>query len=163
KQYHIQVQGDPARMRGQGVSLSDLMAGTADALDTGELKFARGAAVGSLGFVETANQRLGVRNIQPITTPAQLASVPLARRGELAIPRSLAAAAIVLDATGSTVNTMILAGFAVAVGVVVDDAIIDMENIVRRLRLWRSQGKRTTPLRLVLAASLEVRVAILYA
>ena len=58
---------------------------------------------------------------------------------------------------------MILAGFAVAVGVVVDDAIIDMENIVRRLRLWRAQGRRTTPLHLVLAASLEVRVAILYA
>ena len=52
----------------------------------------------------------------------------------LAIPLSLAAAAIVLDAAGSTINTMILAGFAVAVGVVVDDAIIDMENIVRRLR-----------------------------
>ena len=46
---------------------------------------------------------------------------------------------------------------------VVDDAIIDMENIVRRLRLWRAQGKRTTPLRLLLAASLEVRTAILYA
>jgi Cu/Ag efflux pump CusA len=58
---------------------------------------------------------------------------------------------------------MVLAGFAVAVGVVVDDAIIDMENIVRRLRQWRAQGKRTTPLRLLLAASLEVRTAILYA
>src|SRR6516165_5686603 len=64
---------------------------------------------------------------------------------------------------GTTINTMILAGFAVAVGVVVDDAIIDMENIVRRLRAWRAQGKPVTPLRLVLAASLEVRVAIFYA
>jgi CzcA family heavy metal efflux pump len=81
----------------------------------------------------------------------------------LAIPLSLGAAAIVLDAMGTTINTMILAGFAVAVGVVVDDAIIDMENIVRRLRAWRAEGKRTTPLSLVLAASLEVRVAIWYA
>jgi CzcA family heavy metal efflux pump len=81
----------------------------------------------------------------------------------LAIPLSLAAAAITLDLTGSTINTMVLAGFAVAVGVVVDDAIIDMENIVRRLRAWRAQGKRTTPVQLVLAASLEVRVAIFYA
>jgi Cu/Ag efflux pump CusA len=81
----------------------------------------------------------------------------------LAIPLSLAAAAIVLDAEGTTINTMILAGFGVAVGVVVDDAIIDMENIVRRLRIWRARGKRTTPLHLLLAASLEVRVAILYA
>ena len=81
----------------------------------------------------------------------------------LAIPLSLAAAAIVFDLTGAAINTMILAGFAVAVGVVVDDAIIDMENIVRRLRAWRAGGKRITPLHLVLAASLEVRVAIFYA
>jgi Cu/Ag efflux pump CusA len=51
----------------------------------------------------------------------------------------------------------------VAVGVVVDDAIIDMENIVRRLRIWRARGRRTTPLQLLLAASLEVRTAIVYA
>jgi CzcA family heavy metal efflux pump len=81
----------------------------------------------------------------------------------LAIPLSLGAAAIVLSAMGTTINTMILAGFAVAVGVVVDDAIIDMENIVRRLRAWRAAGHKTTPLHLVLAASLEVRVAIFYA
>jgi CzcA family heavy metal efflux pump len=81
----------------------------------------------------------------------------------LAIPLSLGAAAIVFSAMGTTINTMILAGFAVAVGVVVDDAIIDMENIVRRLRAWRAAGHRTTPLHLVLAASLEVRVAIFYA
>jgi CzcA family heavy metal efflux pump len=81
----------------------------------------------------------------------------------LAIPLSLGAAAVVLEMEGATINTMVLAGFAVAVGVVVDDAIIDMENIVRRLRLWRAQGKRTTPTRLLLAASLEVRAAILYA
>ncbi len=81
----------------------------------------------------------------------------------LAIPLSLATAAIVLELASSTINTMVLAGFAVSVGVVVDDAIIDMENILRRLRGWRAQGKPTTPLRLVLAASLEVRVAIFYA
>jgi CzcA family heavy metal efflux pump len=81
----------------------------------------------------------------------------------LAIPLSLVTAAIVLELAGSTINTMVLAGFAVAVGVVVDDAIIDMENIVRRLRARRAQGRRITPLHLVLAASLEVRVAIFYA
>ena len=81
----------------------------------------------------------------------------------LAIPLSLVTAAVVLELAGSTINTMVLAGFAVAVGVVVDDAIIDMENILRRLRAWRVQGKPVTPLRLVLAASLEVRVAIFYA
>ncbi len=81
----------------------------------------------------------------------------------LAIPLSLVTAAIVLKLTSSTINTMVLAGFAVAVGVVVDDAIIDMENIIRRLRARQAQGQPVTPLRLVLAASLEVRVAIFYA
>ena len=271
----IQVQGDPGQMAARGLTLGQLMSASADAVDTGLLRFTSGSAVGTGGFVETLSQRLTVRNVQAITTPAQLAQVPVARRGGqtlrigdvarvlyghppligdavvdagpglmlvvekfpgantldvtagieralaalqpglpgihvdshifrqaafidtaihnlglavllgcilvvfvliaflfqwraalvslLAIPISLAAAGIVLDATGATINTMVLAGFAVAVGVVVDDAIIDMENIVRRLRLWRAQGKRTTPMRLVLAASLEVRVAILYA
>lgn len=275
KRQQIQVQGDPSLMSRNGVSLGELMQAAADASDTGLLKFTSGSAVGTGGLIETPNERLSVRNVQPILTPAQLARVPVARRGNttlrlgdvahvlyghppligdavvdggpglmlvvekfpgantldvtagidkalaalqpglpgvhidshifrqatfietaihnlgfavilgcilvvfvliaflvqwraalvslLAIPLSLAAAAIVLDATGSTVNTMILAGMAVAVGVVVDDAIIDMENIVRRLRLWRARGKRTTPMRLVLAASMEVRVAILYA
>ena len=52
----------------------------------------------------------------------------------LAIPLSLVAGILVLYYTGSTLNTMILAGFVIAIGVVVDDAIIDVENIVRRLR-----------------------------
>ncbi|MBV9380121.1 MAG: efflux RND transporter permease subunit [Streptosporangiaceae bacterium] len=271
----IMVEGDPALMAAHGISLDQLMTTAADAVDTGELKYTTGAAVGSLGTVETAQQRLYVHSVQPIATPQQMAQVPLAVVGNrilrigqvaqvtwgyppligdavidggpglmlvvekfpgantlqvtagidhalaalepglpgihvdsqifrqasfistaihnlsqsvilgsilvvfvliaflfqwraavvslLAIPLSLAAAGIVFDATGATINTMILAGFAVAVGVVVDDAIIDMENIVRRLRAWRAQGRRTTPLRLVLAASLEVRVAIFYA
>jgi CzcA family heavy metal efflux pump len=271
----IMVEGDSAQLRAHHVALDQLMTAAADAVDTLEIKFTTGGAVGSLGFVQTPDQRLDVRNIQPIRTPRQLAQVPLTRRGSqilrigqvarvrwgtppltgdavinggpglmivvekfpgantlrvtsgveralarlapglrgvhvdshifrqasfietaihnlglsvilgcilvvfvlitflfqwraalvslLAIPLSLATAAIVLDMTGATINTMILAGFAVAVGVVVDDAIIDMENIVRRLRAWRAAGRRITPLRLVLAASLEVRVAIFYA
>ena len=81
----------------------------------------------------------------------------------VAIPLSLGAAAIVLNIEGSTINTLVLAGFAVAVGVVVDDAIIDMENIVRRLRQRRAEGIKTPIGRVVLEASLEVRSAILYA
>src|SRR3954447_2237712 len=80
-----------------------------------------------------------------------------------AIPLSLGAAAIVLNIQGATINTLILAGFAVAVGVVVDDAIIDMENIVRRLRQRRAEGIKTPIGRVILEASLEVRSAILYA
>ncbi len=271
----IQVQAYPSRLVSQRVPLDSLMDAASNAVDNGLLSFTYGSTIGSGGFIETPNERLGIRNQQVITTPQQLADVPLAWRGTrtltigdvarvqygtppligtavvngkpgimlviekfpgantlqvtdgilkafaalepglpgihinthifrqatfihtaihnltfavvlgcilvvfvllaflfqwraafvsmLAIPLSLAAAAIVLDAEGTTINTMILAGFGVAVGVVVDDAIIDVENIVRRLRIWRAQGRRTTPLHLLLASSLEVRTAILYA
>ena len=271
----IVVASDPARLRKEKVPLGSLLTAADNAVDNGLLSFTTGATIGTGGWLETPNQRLGIRNRQVINTPQELANVPLARRGSqtltlgdvarvrygrspligtavvnggpgimlviekfpgantldvtngilkafkelqpalpgiqinthifrqanfihtaihnlsfavilgcilvvfvliaflfqwraafvslLAIPLSLAAAAIVLDAEGAPVNTMILAGFGVAVGVVVDDAIIDMENIVRRLRNWRAAGRRTTPLQLLLAASLEVRTAILYA
>ena len=84
----------------------------------------------------------------------------------VAIPLSLLAAGMVLYARGATINTMILAGLVISVGVVVDDAIIDIENIVRRLRLHRlATGDRSTAstARIVLEASLEVRSAIVYA
>ena len=58
-----------------------------------------------------------------------------------AIPLSLMAGALVLYLQGATINTMILAGFVIAVGVVVDDAIIDVENIMRRLRAARQDGQ----------------------
>ena len=253
----IMVEGDPALMRAHRVTLDELMSTAADAVDTTEVRYTTGAAVGSPGFTETPAQRLDVADIQPIQTPAQVAQVPLetgngklitigqvakvtwgypvptgdavvdgghglmmvvekfpgantlqVTRGVeqalaalapglrgigvdssifrqaafietaihnlslsvilgcilvvfvllaflfqwraalislLAIPLSLATAAIVLDLTGSTINTMVLAGFAVAVGVVVDDAIIDMENIVRRLRGWRAHGRPVDP------------------
>ena len=80
-----------------------------------------------------------------------------------AIPLSLMAAALVLYARGETINTMVLAGFVIAVGVVVDDAIIDIENIVRRLRQNRAAGSPASAPSVVLEASLEVRRAIVYA
>src|SRR5207249_8943750 len=51
-----------------------------------------------------------------------------------AIPLSLVAALLVFSYSGATVNTMVLAGLVIALGEVVDDAIIDVENIARRLR-----------------------------
>ena len=80
-----------------------------------------------------------------------------------AIPLSLMAAALVLYATGATINTMVLAGFVISVGVVVDDAIIDIENIVRRLRQNRTSDSPRPVMSVVLDASLEVRRAIVYA
>jgi CzcA family heavy metal efflux pump len=275
KPKQLMVEADPARMAKNRIAMDDIMTAAANAVDAAEVKFTTGAAVGSLGLVQAANQQVDVHNIQPITTPQQLAMVPVpVRSGKsvglggvanvtwgyppligdavinggpglmlvvekfpgantidvtngidkvltamapslpgvqinnqifrqasfieiaihnlsqsvllgcilvvfvlvmflfqwraalvslLAIPLSLAAALVVLAAIGTTINTMILAGFAVAVGVVVDDAIIDMENIVRRLRAWRASGRHITPFHVVLAASLEVRVAIFFA
>ncbi len=271
----VEVQAKPSSLVADKIPLESLISAASDAVDNGLLSFTTGSSIGSGGFVETPNERLGIRNQQVINTPQQLANVPVAQRAGhtltigdvarvaygtppligtavvnggpgimlviekfpgantldvtngilkafaqmepglpgihidthifrqstfihtaisnlfsavvlgcilvvfvlfaflfqwraafvslLAIPLSLAAAGIVLDAEGATINTMILAGFGVAVGVVVDDAIIDMENIVRRLRIWRAWGRRTTPLHLLLAASMEVRTAILYA
>lgn len=81
----------------------------------------------------------------------------------VAIPLSLVAAALVLHIRGETTNTMVLAGLVIAVGVVVDDAIIDVENIVRRLREHRAAGGTRSTASIVLEASLEVRSPIVYA
>src|SRR5829696_2639111 len=83
----------------------------------------------------------------------------------IAIPLSLLAAVLVLQEFGAVINVMILAGLIVAIGVVVDDAIIDVENIVRRLRQNRSEGagKKKSIFAIVLEASVEVRTAITYA
>ena len=81
----------------------------------------------------------------------------------IAIPLSLLAAILVLDLRGTTINVMVLAGLVVAIGVVVDDAIIDVENIVRRLRQARAEGREVSTFRVVLDASVEVRSAITYA
>jgi CzcA family heavy metal efflux pump len=81
----------------------------------------------------------------------------------VAIPLSLVAGAVVLYLSGATINTMILAGFVIAIGVVVDDAIIDVENIVRRLRQNRNEGNPKSTASIILEASLEVRQAIIHA
>jgi CzcA family heavy metal efflux pump len=81
----------------------------------------------------------------------------------LAIPLSLLTAALAIRYRGGPLDTMVLAGLAIALGEVVDDAIIDVENIVRRLRLNRSAGSPRSALQVVLAASLEVRSGVVYA
>jgi len=273
KQMHVQV--EPERLQASGVSLDQVMEGTADALDAGILRFSDGAMIGTGGFIETPNQRLGVRHVLPIVTPGDLAKVTLERKdgkplriGDVAnvveghqplagdavindgpglmlivekfpgantlqvtqgveaaldqlkpglpgmeidttifrpatfidmaihnltralllgcllvmlvlgaflfewrtalislvaIPLSLVAAVIVLYLRGTTINTMVLAGLVIAVGVVVDDAIIDVENILRRLRQHRREGTGKSTASVVLEASLEVRSAIIYA
>ncbi|MEP6883576.1 MAG: efflux RND transporter permease subunit [Gammaproteobacteria bacterium] len=80
-----------------------------------------------------------------------------------AIPLSLLAAIAVLDRMGLTLNTMTLGGFAVALGVLVDDAIIGIENILRRLRENGQLPQPKPRLEVVKEASLEVRGPVIYA
>jgi CzcA family heavy metal efflux pump len=273
-----QVQVDPLKLSQYNVSLDEVMETTADALDVGILQFSNGAVIGTGGFIDTPNQRLGIRPVLPIKSAADLALVPIENKKKsdgtplrladignvvedtwplfgdavinagpgllivvekfpsantlevtkgiesaldelrpglpgidmdstifrpadfiqvaldnltralligcilvmvvlaaflfewrtavislVAIPLSLMAGALVLYLRGGTINTMILAGFVIAIGVVVDDAIIDVENIVRRLRQYRKEGIAKSTTSVVLEASLEVRQAIIHA
>lgn len=301
------VQVEPARMASRKVSLDQVMETTADAVDSGLLRFSSGSVIGTGGTIESANQRLSVRNVLPIITPADLAKVPIKDAGALpgsgstsssttasmtsargargvakaddgsgrpatlgdvakvaetnqpligdavvnsqpgillvveklpwantleltagvedairqlqpglpditfdthvfqqadfvklaisnlsqslllgfllvvailllflfewrvalisllTIPLSLVVTLLVLHLRGATINTMTLAGLVIALGAVVDDAIIDAENIVRRLRERRLSGSSESTASVILHASLEVRSPIVYA
>ena len=270
------VQAEPSKMQARQVSLEKVMEATADAVDSGLLKFSTGAVIGTGGTIETPNQRIGIRNVLPIVTPADLAKVPVRSRpgpgrlrlGDIAkvaedhqpligdaiidgqpglllvveklpwanslqmtagvedairqlqpglpgitfdtkvfqqanfvklaianltqalvigfilvvvilalflfewrmalislltIPLSLVATLLVLYWQGATINTMTLAGLVIALGAVVDDAIIDVENITRRLREERLAGGGRSTREVILGACLEVRSPIVYA
>ncbi len=273
-----QVQVDPSRMRAYNVSLNDVMDVTADALDVGLLMYSEGSVIGTGGFIDTPNQRLGIRSVLPIINPDKLAGIPIYDRkkpdgspllvsdvsdvvwdtwplfgdavindgpglmmiveklpwantldvtrgveaaikemqpgltditfdttifrpatfiemsidnlteslligGVLVvlvllfflfewrvalisatiIPMSLMASLLVLTLRGVTINVMTLAGLSIAIGAVVDDAIVDVENIVRRLRKLRREGSTRSTASIVLESSIEVRGAIVYA
>src|SRR5689334_6997169 len=79
------------------------------------------------------------------------------------IPLSLMMTLLVLSWRGATINTMTLAGMVIALGAVVDDAIIDVENITRRLREERLRGGGRSTSAVILSACLEVRSPIVYA
>ncbi len=76
-----------------------------------------------------------------------------------AMPLSLAAAILALRAFGASINTMTLGGMAIAVGDLVDDAIVDVENVVRRLRENRAkpEAERRPAATIVRDATLEIR------
>ncbi len=92
-----------------------------------------------------------------------LADVRTAAISLTAIPLSLLTAILVLERFGFGLNTLTLGGLAIALGEVVDDAIIDVENIARRLRANTLLPSPVSAARVVLDASLEVRGSIVYA
>jgi CzcA family heavy metal efflux pump len=83
----------------------------------------------------------------------------------LALPLSLLAAVVVMHRFGLTINVMSLGGLAIAVGELVDDAIIDVENVTRRLRenVLRPEGRRLPVLEIVYRASTEIRGSVVFA
>ena len=81
----------------------------------------------------------------------------------VAIPLSLAVTAMVFRLLDQSINVMTLGGLAIAIGELVDDAVVDVENILRRLKQNRAQGNSLTMLEVVRRASVEVRSGIVYA
>ncbi|MEH2500854.1 HME family heavy-metal exporter [Bradyrhizobium sp. AZCC 1678] len=80
-----------------------------------------------------------------------------------AIPVSILTTAIIFKLLGLSINTMTLGGIAIAIGELVDDAVVDVENIFRRLRENREQGNPRSVFDVVVSASNEVRSGIVYA
>src|SRR6266566_4301628 len=94
-----------------------------------------------------------------------LANVRAAAITLTAMPLSLAAAILVLRAFGASINTMTLGGMAIAIGALVDDAIIDVENVVRRLRenATKPPDHQRPASDVVRDATLEIRTSIVFA
>jgi CzcA family heavy metal efflux pump len=83
----------------------------------------------------------------------------------LALPLSVITAVITMNWFGLTLNSMSLGGLAIAIGELVDDAIIDVENVMRRLRenAQKSEGERSPPLDVIYRASTEIRSSVVFA
>src|SRR3989475_1209507 len=272
RERQLQVQIDPERLRAKGVTQEQIIKTAGDSLWVSPLTFLNASFPGTGGWIDTPNQRLGVQHILPISTPEDLAKVPVdgakMRLGDVAtvveghplligdaihnggtglvmliekfpgtntlevtrgvdealaalrlglpgvdvdsgifrastfiemafdnlttalvlgallvvvvlgaflaswrtalislvaIPLSLVVAAIVLYLRGATLNTMVLAGFVIALGVIVDDAIIAVEHIGLRLRQRRPDDGDQLTASIIWDASLEVSRPVLYA
>jgi CzcA family heavy metal efflux pump len=273
RERQLQVQVDPEQLKAKGVTLQQVIETSGEALWVSPLSFLESSSPGTSGWIDTPNQRLGIRHLLPIITPEDLSKVSVADSNGLvlgdvatvvedhqqligdavvnngpglllvvekfpganslevtrdveaaleamrpglagieidtsifrpasyielatsnlamvlligailialvlgaflfqwrtalislvAIPLSLVAAGFVLYLRGATFNTMILAGLVIALGAVIDDAIVDVENITRRLRQHRKEGSDKSTLAVILEASLEMRGALAYA
>jgi CzcA family heavy metal efflux pump len=121
-------------------------------------------------FIEVAlaNLNAAIRDgtlLVVLVTVVFLANLRAAGITLMAIPLSLVAAVIAFRAAGLTINSMTLGGLAIAIGALVDDAIVDVENILRRLRenAERPESERRPALEVVYLASKEIRRSIVFA
>jgi len=262
----LQVLVDPEQLQASGVTLEQIIETTGNSLWVSPLSFLEASTPGTGGFIETPNQRLGVWHVLPISSPDELAKVPVERTaftlGEVtqivedhqpligdaikndssnlllvieklpgtnildvtkgvddaitalrpgfagidfdatvfrpasfvetaivnisqtlviaailvvlllgiffygwrtalislvSIPISLIAALYVLQLRGTTFNAMTLAGLVIALGIIIDDAIVDVDRIVRRLRRNRSESSPKLTKDVILEAASETR------
>jgi CzcA family heavy metal efflux pump len=119
-------------------------------------------------FIETSIRNVGTVLLEAIAAVTIVLYVFLLNTrttiiSVTAIPVSLLATAIVFHFLGLSINTMTLGGLAIAIGELVDDAVVDVENIFRRLRENREQGNPRSAFQVVVSASREVRSGIVYA
>lgn len=272
RERQLQVQVDPKQLQAKGVSLGQVIETTGEALWVSPLSYLESSTPGTAGWIDTPNQRLGIRHVLPIITPEDLAKVSLddqegmvlgdvakvvedhqpligdalvqdgpglilviekfpgantlevTRKVEealeamrpgltgvdidttifrpasyielatrnvgtslliagllaaivlfafsfqwratlisvLAIAMSLIAAVCVLYLRGATFNAMLLVGLMIALGVIIDDAVVDVENITRRLREARRAGDDQPAAASILNAALELRGTLGY-
>jgi len=266
----LQVQVDPKKLQDHKISLLQVLETTGNALWWSTLSFVEASTPGAGGFIDTHNQRLGIRHIFPIASPEELARVPIedsgVRLGDVAhvvedhqplignalthdgagllmvvekfpgmntldvtedveaalnellpglegvevnphvyrpadfieaairnlrmavllglglllllvgffanwrttlicflsIPLSLIAAAMVLQWTGASINAVVLTGFAIAIGVIAYDAIVDVDRVARRMRQADTGPGSANAPRAILEALLEPRRTLLY-
>jgi CzcA family heavy metal efflux pump len=278
RERQLQVQADPERLRERGVTLNQLVETTGNALWVSPLTFLEASTPGTGGFIDTPNQRLGIRHVLPIVDAEDLAQVtvdgakPLAGKAlkvgdvanvvedhqpligdavfgdgpglllvvekfpgantrevtkgvedalaamgpglggikidstlfrpasfvetaldnlgtaaligalllllvfgvflfqwrsalisVLSVLLSLTAAVAVLYLRDATINAIVLAGLVMALGAIVDDAVVDVENIARRLRQHRQAGDDTPATKVIFDAAVEVRRPTAYA
>ncbi len=273
RQRQLQVQVDPERLRAQDVTLMQVIKTAGNSLWASRLSFLEASTPGTGGWIDTPNQRLGIRHILPITTAKDLAKVPVEdapaiRLGDVAtvvedhqpligdaivkhapslmlvlerfpwantrevtqrvekalvdlrpavsgmemdptlfrpatylelavgnlgtalligavlmilalcaflfnwrtalistvaVLMSVTAAGTVLYVSGVTMNMMIITGLMIAVGVIIDTAIVDTENIVRRLRQAHGEGSGKPAAASIYEAVVEMHTSFLYA
>jgi len=268
----LQVLVDPNRLRDRHVSLLQVLETTGNALWVSSLSFVEASTPGTGGFIDNANQRLGIRHILPIVSPEGLGQVPIEATGvrlqdvasvvegnqpligdaltndssslmlvvdrfpgtnlrevsrglenaltelrpgltgldldskifrptdfvdsairnlgvallvgfallvlilaaffndwrttlisAVAIPLSLVTAGMVLYLRGATTNVMMAAGLVMAFGVIVDDAIMHVDAIARRLRQDRQAGRNRSAASIILESAAEMRSSVLFA
>jgi CzcA family heavy metal efflux pump len=133
----------------------------------------RGIKVDNILFRQANFIETSIRNVRTVLMEAVvvvaivlfgfLLNVRTTAMSLTAIPVSILATAIVLWWMGLSINTMTLGGLAIAIGELVDDAVVDVENIFRRLRENREKGNPRSVFDVVVGASQEVRSGIVYA